>query len=99
MRYSSQRDRVVAALGERHVAVRAVDRGSIKPGQPVVMTMHRAKGTEFSKVLLFGVNQGSIPGSPQDQDDAESAAADALLRERSLLYVAATRARDELAVS
>ncbi|MBK9696761.1 MAG: hypothetical protein IPO80_04975 [Propionibacteriaceae bacterium] len=62
MRYSSQRDRVVAGLGERGVTVRAVDRGSIKAGQPVVMTMHRAKGTEFSKVLLFGVNEGSIPG-------------------------------------
>lgn len=95
VRYSSQRDRVVAGLGERGVTVRAVDRGAIKPGQPVVMTMHRAKGTEFSKVLLFGVNQSSIPGL----GEPNTADADALLRERSLLYVAATRARDELAIS
>jgi len=95
VRYSSQRERVVSGLDERGVVVRAVERGTIKPGQPVVMTMHRAKGTEFSKVLLFGVNQESIPGAAgRNQSDA-----DALLRERSLLYVAATRARDELAVS
>lgn len=99
VRYSSQRDRVVAGLGERGVTVRAIDRGSIKPGQPVVMTMHRAKGTEFSKVLLFGVNEDSIPGQLREQKYSEYAASDALLRERSLLYVAATRARDELAIS
>lgn len=99
VRYVSQRDRVVTGLSERGVPVRAVDRGAIKPGQPVVMTMHRAKGTEFSRVLLFGVNEGSIPGVLREQRYSEDAAADALLRERSLLYVAATRARDELAVS
>lgn len=60
VRYASQRDRIVAWLAERGVTVRAVDRGAIKPGQPVVMTMHRAKGTEFSRVLLFGVSEGSI---------------------------------------
>ncbi|MBB1502094.1 ATP-binding domain-containing protein [Propioniciclava sp. MC1683] len=63
------------------------------------MTMHRAKGTEFSRVLLFGVTQGAIPGPVQDETYSQDALAEALLRERSLLYVAATRARDELAVS
>lgn len=99
VRYSSQRDRVVTGLAERGVTVRAVDRGSIKAGQPVVMTMHRAKGTEFARVLLFGINEGSIPSPMREQNYSENAAADALLRERSLLYVAATRARDELAIS
>lgn len=99
VRTSYQRDRVVAALGERGVPVRAVDRAAIKPGQPVVLTMHRAKGTEFSRVLLFGVSEGAIPGPLREQTYSTDAAAEALLRERSLLYVAATRARDELAVS
>ena len=81
------------------MTVRAVERGAIKPGQPVVMTMHRAKGTEFSRVLLFGINEGSMPASMSEQGYSEDAQADALLRERSLLYVAATRARDELAIS
>ena len=99
VRYSSTRARVVAGLGDRGVTVRAVERGAIKPGQPVVMTMHRAKGTEFSRVLLFGINEGSMPASMSEQGYSEDAQADALLRERSLLYVAATRARDELAIS
>lgn len=63
------------------------------------MTMHRAKGTEFARVLLFGINASAIPGKLKDERYSEDAAADALLRERSLLYVAATRARDELAIS
>lgn len=99
VRDSIQRDRVVAALAERGVGVRPVDRGAIKAGQPVVMTMHRAKGTEFSRVLLFGVSQDAIPSPVRDETYSPDAVAEALLRERSLLYVAATRARDELAVS
>ena len=99
VRDSAHRDRVVAGLGERGVTVRAVDRGTIKAGQPVVMTMHRAKGTEFSRVLLFGVSEGAVPGPVREQSYSPDAAADALLRERSLLYVAATRARDQLAIS
>jgi superfamily I DNA/RNA helicase len=99
VREQRQRDRLVSGLAERGVALRAVDREHIKPGQPVAMTMHRAKGTEFSKVLLFGVDQGAIPRPLLDERYAEDAWADALLRERSLLYVAATRARDELALT
>jgi superfamily I DNA/RNA helicase len=99
VREQRQRDRVVTGLAERGVTIRAVDRDHIKPGQPVVMTMHRAKGTEFSKILLFGIDLGAIPRPLRDEQYAEDAWADALLRERSLLYVAATRARDELALS
>jgi len=68
-------------------------------GRPVVMTMHRAKGLEFRKVLLFDVSEDSIPRSLRDQRYSEADRTDALLRERSLLYVAATRARDQLAIS
>src|SRR5690606_68767 len=94
-----QRDRVVAGLAERGVEVRAVDSESVKPGAPVVMTMHRAKGTEFARVLLFGVKDGQVPQSLNEYETSEADKQDALLRERSLLYVAATRARDVLAVS
>lgn len=99
VREQRQRDRVVAGLAERGVTIRAVDREHIKPGQPVAMTMHRAKGTEFSKVLLFGVSQAAIPRPLRAEQYDEDARADALLRKRSLLYVAATRTRDELALS
>ncbi|MBI9114979.1 3'-5' exonuclease [Sanguibacter suaedae] len=93
------RDKVVAALGERGVGARAVDREEIKGGMPVVMTMHRSKGTEFSRVLLFGMSESSIPAGLRSEKYSESSWNDAILRERSLLYVASTRARDELAVS
>ncbi len=99
VRDRNHRDRVVTGLAERGVTVRAVDRETVPTGKPVVMTMHRAKGTEFRNVLLFGVSAGTLPRGLAEYDYAEDEAADALLRERSLLYVAATRARDQLAVS
>lgn len=99
VRDRTQRDSVVAALHERGVSVRSVDRESVRPGKPVVMTMHRAKGMEFTKVLLFEVSARSIPMGMEQYDYDESEKAEALLRERSLLYVAASRARDELMVT
>jgi superfamily I DNA/RNA helicase len=57
------RDRVVTALAERGVETRAVDRKSIPAGKAVVLTMHRSKGTEFAKVLLFGMSDKSVPAA------------------------------------
>lgn len=94
-----QRDAVVNGLAQHGVEVRAVDREAAGRGRPVVMTMHRAKGLEFRKVLLFDVSKNAIPRSLRDQQYSEADGDDALLRERSLLYVAATRARDQLAIS
>ena len=94
-----QRDAVVNGLAQHGIEVRAVDREAAGRGMPVVMTMHRAKGLEFRKVLLFDVSRNAIPRSLRDQQYSEADRDDALLRERSLLYVAATRARDQLAIS
>ncbi|PSL08463.1 UvrD-like helicase family protein [Haloactinopolyspora alba] len=91
------RDRLVTALTEHGTDARAVDRERSPRGRVPVMTMHRAKGTEFSKVVL-------VPGRPSSGELARlesldpSERADADLRARSLRYVAATRARDELVV-
>ena len=94
-----QRDAVVNGLAQHGIEVRAVDREAAGRGRPVVMTMHRAKGLEFRKVLLFDVSKNAIPRPLRDQQYSEADRDDALLRERSLLYVAATRARDQLAIS
>ena len=60
--------------------------------------MHSLKGLEFQCVALFDVNDESLPASwlleaenldPSDRDQL-------LNREHCLLYMAATRARDEL---
>ena len=73
------------------------------PGDRSIGSLREALGVceqfAFSKVLLFGIDQGAIPRPLRDEQYTEDAWADALLRERSLLYVAATRARDELALS
>lgn len=92
-----QRDRVVTALTDGGVDARAVDRERPRTGRVPVLTMHRAKGTEFSKVVL-------AIGKPSPAEIERMAALDATervdaeLRSRSLSYVAATRARDELVV-
>ena len=62
--------------------------------QPVVMTMHRAKGTEFTRVLLFDP-EGAAPRPAVSPDGDQG---QELAHMRSLVYVAATRARDELVV-
>lgn len=91
------RDRVVTALTEHGIDARAVDRDRPPLGRVPVMTMHRAKGTEFSKVVLaVGRPSSSELARLEKLDPTERADAD--LRFRSLRYVAATRARDELVV-
>jgi hypothetical protein len=51
-----------------------------------VATFHAAKGLEFARVFLAGVNEGVLPLRPRD--------ARAEAEERRLLYVGLTRARD-----
>ena len=63
-------------------------------------TMHRVKGLEFDRVVVVGVNRGMVPhlgamnaaGDPVERRAAETA-------ERSLLHVAATRAKKELLIT
>jgi superfamily I DNA/RNA helicase len=97
VRDARARDIVSRGLRDRGVRMREVDNGDLGTGMPVVMTMHRAKGTEFSNVLLFGVGASSLPNVSAMSGLSESDRDDAILRERSLLYVATTRARDQLA--
>lgn len=96
VRSTYQIGKVVNGLSERGLEARLVDASS--PGDaPAVMTMHRSKGMEFTRVILYGLSGDSMPNGYKKLPPAEQA--DALLRERSLLYVAATRARDGLVVS
>ncbi|WP_420121758.1 3'-5' exonuclease [Nakamurella sp.] len=93
-----QRDRVAARLVEAGVSARAVDREKPPADNVLVMTMHRAKGMEFSRVVLTDVGWSSDAEAARLAEMAESERKDAQLRQRSLVYVAATRARDELVV-
>ena len=64
-------------------------------------TMHRMKGLEFQAVAVIGVADGIVPAptavTPVESDPL--AHAQDLQRERCLLFVACTRARDHLYIS
>ncbi|MFV8275179.1 DNA helicase UvrD [Mycobacteroides abscessus] len=98
-RSQDERDRFVRGLGERGVSARALDKAAAGPGHPLVLTMHRAKGMEFSRVILSGADDKHVPAAATMRSVPEEERAEALLRERSLLYVASSRARDALVVT
>jgi superfamily I DNA/RNA helicase len=60
--------------------------------------MHRMKGLEFSRVLLVGVGASTMPLATLDYED-EARREEHENQERCLLYVACSRARDELAIA
>ncbi|HEV7772338.1 MAG TPA: 3'-5' exonuclease [Conexibacter sp.] len=91
-------DRVARGFEERDVPVRQVTRSAVRGRYAQLMTMHRGKGMEFSRVLIFGVDADLVPARYLLSSVPEGDRADLLQRERSLFYVAATRARDELVV-
>ncbi len=94
-------ERIAEALaGAGLNAHRLKDEGGASQPGIHLGTMHRAKGLEFKAVLAVSCSQGVIPnprtlssyGDPVDREEAEA-------RERHLLYVVMTRARDELSVT
>lgn len=98
VRDQTSRDRIATALAAAGLPAQVI-KGSARPeaGKVQVLTMHRAKGLEFKRVILPGVSDGRVPRKDADNlPDAERR--DAADRERFLLYVAATRARDALVV-
>jgi len=63
-------------------------------------TMHRVKGLEFDYMFIAGVNDGTVPLKYNlEKKDSEFAKHEAEKVERSLLYVAATRAKKQVYVT
>ena len=100
-RTSKRLDELGTALGGVDLPwQRLFDKARARTGEVLLGTMHRAKGLEFKAVLVLGCSDKEIPSptairgmdDPLDREAAEA-------RERRLLYVAMTRARDELTVS
>ncbi|MEV5650223.1 3'-5' exonuclease [Nocardia sp. NPDC052254] len=98
-RGQNDRTQFVRALGERGIEARALDDNPATTGHVQVLTMHRSKGMEFSRVVLAGIDEAHVPSQAAMRTVPEEEKAEAELRERSLLYVAASRARDELVVT
>ena len=58
-------------------------------------TIHRSKGREWPRVVLFGVDQGQLPHARSIAGDPDGAGQE---DERRLAYVAMTRARNTLEI-
>src|SRR6185437_986422 len=75
--------------------------GRGKPKAVRAGTMQTMKGLEFQAVAVVGVEEGTVPAPSALTPATEDAAAHVqdLQRERCVLFVACTRARDHLYVS
>ncbi|MDT0342557.1 ATP-dependent helicase [Streptomyces litchfieldiae] len=101
----------LAELEAHDIAADTLAARAVRPDAVRLMTAHRAKGLEWSLVVVAGVQEGLWPdlrrrGSLLEADRigrdglAEPLSPAALLaEERRLFYVAATRARDRLVVT
>ena len=78
--------------------------GSIGPDGPRlpdgvhVGTLQRFKGLEYQRMILAGITDAAVPGQYDRACDPARQQRE-LMRARSLLFVAATRARDALVIS
>ncbi|MFC8449170.1 UvrD-helicase domain-containing protein [Kitasatospora sp. NPDC057223] len=93
---------VEALKAARIEAVQVKSRQTPAIGSGVhVMTMHRIKGLEYRAVAIISVGAEHVPQpgavTPASEDRLQHDRD--LQRERSLLFVAATRAREQLAIS
>jgi DNA helicase-2/ATP-dependent DNA helicase PcrA len=80
----------LAGFLERVTLAADVD-GMEEGGRVVLMTVHGAKGLEFERVLLTGMEEEMFPYKGVDPGEREE-----LEEERRLAYVAITRARSQL---
>jgi mRNA-degrading endonuclease RelE of RelBE toxin-antitoxin system len=101
VRSAAQLDRARAAVEESGLVFKILDEHvETSSGQVSISTMHLAKGLEFRAVAVMACDDEIIPL----QERIETVGDDADLQEvydteRHLLYVACTRARDQLLVT
>ena len=65
----------------------------------IFTTMHSAKGLEFKNVYFIGANEGTIPHEKSYEIDDEEKKNDQIEEERRLMYVAITRAEENICIS
>ncbi len=92
-----------AALNQKGIKTYRISRNKAEDRAAAgarLATMHRVKGLEFDRVIIAAVNDGVVPEprSIQETMDPTIQKSDEL-KERALLYVAATRAKKEVLVT
>lgn len=102
-RTNKQLDLYSAQLKQAGIRIYEVKRSKAEdrsmPGVRIA-TMHRVKGLEFDYVIVAGVHDGQVPLSMAIQSAGDKISqAQILTSERSLLYVAVTRAKKAAFIS
>jgi superfamily I DNA/RNA helicase len=69
------------------------------PDSVVLMTMHSAKGLEFTHVFIVGLEEEILPHSRSLEMISQAEGEDPIAEERRLFYVGITRARHRLTLS
>ncbi len=65
----------------------------------IFTTMHSAKGLEFRNVFVIGANEGTIPHEKSYELEDEDKKLEQIEEERRLMYVAITRAEENICIS
>jgi superfamily I DNA/RNA helicase/mRNA-degrading endonuclease RelE of RelBE toxin-antitoxin system len=101
VRSDAQFPRAIAALDRAGLPYRILDQSAeALPGQVVVGTMHTAKGLEFRAVAIMACDDEILPLQERIETVGDGADLQEVYEtERHLLYVACTRAREELLIT
>lgn len=94
-------ERYKAALIEANIPFYQIDQNTVDNEKHVgvrIATMHRVKGLEFDYMYVAGVNDGVVPLNYLNSDDV-TVIREHEQKERSLLYVAITRAKRFCAIT
>ncbi|SFJ58750.1 restriction endonuclease [Thermoflavimicrobium dichotomicum] len=102
-RFDHTVDSYMKAFGEQRIESQKIASDTVALGNPSAVicgTMHSCKGLEFRVVFLVEANEEVIPpewelDSLEDEDDKK----ELIKLERSLIYVAITRARDRVFIT
>jgi mRNA-degrading endonuclease RelE of RelBE toxin-antitoxin system len=101
VRSEKELGRAAGAMQLAGIPFRVLDtRLDTAPGEAAVCTMHLAKGLEFRAVAVMACDDEVVPLQERIESVADNADLEEVYEtERHLLYVACTRARDNLMVS
>ena len=94
-------EQIATKLRSAKLPTHLLAQGAPPPDAVAIGSMHRMKGLEFRCLAVAGVNDDTVPAAAAvtpEVEDPHTHQLD-LQRERSLLFVACTRAREQLLVS